>query len=313
MATLLKSQELRDDLAFVEAQLRKFPDPCDTIGFMWRQRKKDLERQLSAEEAQVDEYAEVAILFDGAPVVGSEEIRLQFATKILENYQALVSVLAAEKGGAALKAKGQVPKAANSKLFIKDMLRGSVGFLLQEPRSSQNAMLPTVLKEAVEEASSVLRDLSSETLADFQVRADSLSPRAINAVKKIAKTLNDSGAEARIVGSQQELQLGYGAIASLAARLNEVEILEQRETQDGEVLGIFPDRQQYEFRVKKDNTVIYGSVSEDLDRHYLSNPASILLQPVKATFLVLTKRRGDQVQSSEKILETLTPLAAESE
>ncbi|MGK3799693.1 hypothetical protein, partial [Enterococcus faecium] len=78
--------------------------------------------------------------------------------------------------------------------------------------------------------------------------------------------------------------------------------------QIGVLLGIFPDRQQYEFRIGKDGPVIYGSVSEDLDKHYLANPSSILLKPVRARFLVLTKFRAGQMQRTEKILETLTPI-----
>ena len=272
MATLLRGKGLKDDLAFVEEQLRKFPDPFDTVGFMWKQRKKDLERQIAAEEATADSHGEVALLFEGAPVLGSEEIRLQFATRMLENYQNFVSVLAAEKGGAELKTKGQVPNAFSSKLFIKDMLRGSVGFLLEEPTPAQTSIVPTALKEAIEEATCALRDLSSADPAHFQSRVDSLSPRAMNAVKKIAKTLSDAGAEAKIVDAEQELKLGQANVATLHARLNEVEILEHNEEQIGVVLGIFPDRQQYEFRIGKDGPVIYGAVSEDLDKHYLANP-----------------------------------------
>jgi hypothetical protein len=306
MATLLKGKALKDDLAFVEEQLRKFPDPHDTVRFMWQQRRDDLKRQIATEDGSADNYAEVALLFHGAPVIGSDEIRLQFATRMLDNYQNFVSVLAAEKGGTELKAKGQVPNAFGSKLFIKDMLRGSVGFLLQEPPPTQASLVPTVLREAIEEATLALRDLSSTDPKQFQSRADSLSPRAMSAVKKIAKTLNEAGAEAKIVGADEELSLGQARVATLHSRLNEVEVLEHNEELTGVVLGIFPDRQQYEFRIGEDGPVIYGSVSEDLDKHYLANPASILLKPVRARFLVLTKLRAGQIQNSEKILETLT-------
>jgi hypothetical protein len=35
--------------------------------------------------------------------------------------------------------------------------------------------------------------------------------------------------------------------------------------QNGILLGIFPDRQQYEFRIEEDGPAIYGPVSEGLD------------------------------------------------
>ncbi len=310
MATLLTGKELRDDLAFVDEQLRKFSDPFDTARFMWQQRRKALQHQLAELDDKIENRGEVALLFEGGPVIASEEIGLQFATRVLENYQNFVAVLAAEKGGAALKAKGQVPKAFSSKLFIKDMLRGSVGFLLEEPPLAQGSIVPTILKEAIEEATTVLEELSSSDTAQFQSRADSLSPRAMSAVKKIAKILNDAGAETQIVGAEKELQLGLGRIAKLHSRLNDVEVLEADETQLGVLLGIFPDRQQYEFRVGDDGPVIYGAVSEDLDKDYLSNPAAVLLHPVRARFLVLTKLRAGQVQSVERVLQSLTKVAS---
>jgi hypothetical protein len=41
------------------------------------------------------------------------------------------------------------------------MLRGSVGFLLEEPKPEQGSLVPTLLKEAVEEATAALTDLAS--------------------------------------------------------------------------------------------------------------------------------------------------------
>jgi hypothetical protein len=58
-------------------------------------------------------------------------------------------------------------------------------------------------------------------------------------------------------------------------------MLEKAEELTGIVLSIFSDRQQYEFGIADDERVLYGPVSEELDREYLSNPSSILLKPVK--------------------------------
>ena len=85
-------------------------------------------------------------------------------------------------------------------------------------------------------------------------------------------------------------------------------MLENREEMKGVLLGILPDRQQYEFRIGDDGPVIYGPVSEDLDESYLTNPdfaSSILLKPVTAQFLVITKVRAGQIQTQQKILERI--------
>ena len=68
------------------------------------------------------------------------------------------------------------------------------------------------------------------------------------------------------------------------------------------------DRQQYEFKIGDDGPVIYGPVSEDLDERYLTSPdfaTSILLKPVTAQFLVITKVRAGQIQTQQKILERI--------
>jgi hypothetical protein len=90
--------------------------------------------------------------------------------------------------------------------------------------------------------------------------------------------------------------------------LNELEVFEDREEMKGILLGILPDRQQYEFKVGDDGPIIFGPVSEDLDERYLTSPdfaASILLKPVTAWFLVITKVHGGQIQSQQKILERI--------
>ena len=100
MPTLLSSQALQDDLAFVDEQLRQHSDPYDTIRYMWQQRHDELKRQLSELAGSFVTHAEVALLFEGSPVRGSEDIKLAFATKMLDQYQAFVGTIAAERGGA---------------------------------------------------------------------------------------------------------------------------------------------------------------------------------------------------------------------
>lgn len=306
MATLLSTRALQDDLAFVDEQLRRHSDPFDTVRYMWQQRHDQLQRELAELEGSFVTYAEVALLFEGGPVRGSEEIKLAFATKMLDEYQSLVGTIAAEKGGAVVAAKGQLPRAFTSRLSIRDMLRGSVGFLLQEPSTEQGSLVPTLLKEAVEDATQALNDLANSEAEQFHACVDKLSPRAVNAVKKIVKTLTESDAEIKIVGSDGEVKLDRAKIAGLNARLNDLEVLESRETTAGMLLGILPDRRQYEFRVGEDGPVIYGQVSEDLDERYLTSPdfaPSILLKPVTAQFLVITKVRAGQIQTQQKVLE----------
>lgn len=124
---------------------------------MWEQRRKALLEEIESLQSRHETNAEVALMFGGQPVHGSEEIRLDFATRVLDSYQQIVATLAAERAGAELGARGRLPQAFSSRLFIRDMVRGSVGFLLEETKPSQNMLIPSFLKEAVNETTKVFR------------------------------------------------------------------------------------------------------------------------------------------------------------
>lgn len=304
----LELKSLETDLAFVEQQLAAHKDPYDTIRLMWEKRRNALQDEIAATEKRQDNYAHVALMFNGVPVNGSQEIKLDFASKVLENYQLVVGALAAERAGAEIGARGRLPAAFTSKLFIRDMVRGSVGFLIEEAKPAQYELVPSALKDAVDETTKILVDLSSGDGRRFDERLRQLSPRTIGAIKKMAKVLHDSGAETKIVDDAQELNLDYGHTASLHARLSEVEYAERRETRQGILLGLFPERRQYEFQPSDGAPVSYGPVSEAFDSRYIAEPEfarSIIMKPAMATFLVTTIIRAGIAHREEWVLDDI--------
>jgi hypothetical protein len=307
MPALMSSRILHEDLAFVEERLREHSDPHDTIGLMWQQRRDALLQELELLKGRHDTHAEVALLFGGNPVCGSEEIRLDFATRILDNYQQLVATLAAERAGVEVGSRGKLPQSFSSRLFIRDMVRGSVGFLLEEAKPSQKPLLPSTLKEVVQETTHVLRDLSGGDKEHFNSRLRQLSPRAINAIKRIAKVLLDAEAETSIVSDEEELRLDHVTTASLNTRLAEIDVEESREKIPGKLLGVFPERQQYEF-APTDGATFYGAVSDELEERYLRDPdfvRSVLLRPAIATFQVVRTLRAGKIERQELVLEAI--------
>jgi hypothetical protein len=302
----LRRKSLADDLAFVEKQLAEHPHPYDTARLMWESRREQLQTEIAQMEGLSGTRAQIALFFDGSPVRGTEEIRLDFATKILDSYQAFISSLAAERAGVELAARGRLPAAFSSKLFIRDMVRGSVGFLLEEPPTAQAELIESSLHNVVEEATRILRDLSVREGGAFEERVAELSPRTIGMIKRMTKIVHDAGAVTRIVGDEEELSLDADNTAVLYARLTEIEIVERQETIKGELLGVFPERQQYEFRPADGSAVFYGPVSDELDQQYFSDSSfarSILLRPVVAHFSVVTTMRAGVPQGEQRVLE----------
>jgi hypothetical protein len=307
MPTIIKSRALQNDLDFVERQIEEHSDPYDTVRLMWEQRRKELLEEIEALTSSPDVHAEVALLFAGNPVHGSEEIRLDFATRALDNYQQVVSVLAAERAGTAVGSRGRLPQSFSSRFFIREMIRGSVGFLLEEAKPSQNALLVSPLKDAVRDTMQVLEDLSSSDVDRFNSRLQKLGPRAVNAIKRMAKVLGDAGAEASIVNDEVELNLNRAKTEALITRLGEIDVQESRETMVGTLLGIFPERRQYEF-APLDGGILHGPISEELDARYLADPTRLLLRPCTATFSILKTLRGGQIQGQELVLEEIEPV-----
>jgi hypothetical protein len=312
MPSSLIIQALRGDLAFVERELSSHPDPYDTVRLMWQQRKETLLQEIAQAEGHPDNFARVSLLFNGDPVRGSEEIRLDFATKALESYQSVIATVAATRAGE-LMTKGRLPGAFPSRLYIRDMMRGSVGFLIEEARPTQYLLMPSVLKESVDEATRIIDDLSKEDAPSFARRMTEINPRTVQAIKRLAKVLHDAGAETQIVADDAAVTLTQTNTTSLFLRLSDVQFVERHETSEGVLLGLFPERQQFEFRPTTDAPVFYGAVSEEFGARYLTDPSfarSIILQPVTATFLVIATTRGGSLQREERILEDVRPLPA---
>jgi hypothetical protein len=308
MSKSLLLQELRGDLEFVERQISDRDDPYDTVRLMWEQRKAALETEITKVSDQSDSFAQVALLFTGKPVAGSQEIRLDFVAKVLGEYQFIVATLAASRAGNELHARGPLPSAYSSRLFLRDMVRGSVGFLIEEARPEQYALVPSILKEAVEETTTIINSLSEEAPGGFERSIRELSPRTVDGIKRMTKVLHDFGAETRIVAQSHELILTHARTNLLFSRLFEVEFLERNEQREGMLLGLFPERRQYEFKPAGDGPIIYGPVSENLDAHYLADPEfarSILLRPVLATFTVNITARGGIPLTEERVLENV--------
>jgi hypothetical protein len=69
------------------------------------------------------------------------------------------------------------------------------------------------------------------------------------------------------------------------------------------LLGVFPERGQYEFR-SDDGSVFYGPVSEGFDERYVTDQSlrSFLMKPVTASFLVTTVYRATVMRKEERTL-----------
>jgi hypothetical protein len=313
MPTLLSLESLEVDRGFVERQLTEAADnPWGTARHMWETRLAEINAQIAELASSRSNSASVALIFDGNPVIGSGDIRLDFTTVALDSYQKMISLaLASRLSSGDLPKRGPLPGADKSRLFIRDLVRGSMGFILEEVAPDQHEMLPTPLKEAVESATQLLTTFSKASDEDFEAALGNLQPRLVSAVQKFATVLYENGASTRIVGDVERLALTIDDVGRLSRRLGEVEVVEEHGAFDGILLGVLPESHEFELKPPGDAAVtIKGSISHDLASKYTADTdfkERLLLKPVRAQIRVTRTTRKGRLLHEERLLEALEP------
>jgi hypothetical protein len=319
MATLLSLEALEADKRYVERQLATADnDPWGTARIMWANRLTEINRQIEQSGSKKSNYASVALVFDGNPVIGSSDIRVDFTTDALTTFQKLISARLAERerqaagDAAALPKRGKLPGARNTNLYIRDMVRGSMGFILEE-LPEQAELLPTKLKEAVESTTQFLAQLNVAADDEFQRIVADAEPRVVQAIQKFTKVLFEAGASTKISGDEHRMVLSIADVDRLSKRLNEVEVTEEVETVDGVLQGLLPDKLEFEFKLAgEDGNMLRGDVTDELARKYTLDPAFVarlLHKPGRARIkIVRTSRNGVQTKE-QRIMEALEPVA----
>lgn len=309
MPVLLSIEALEADRRYVERQITEAGDsPWGTARLMWQSRLADIDQQIAALAAGRSSYASVAVIFDGNPVIGSGDIRLDFTTEALDSYQKVVTLALASHNGVELSERGRLPAGDQARLFIRDLVHGSMGFILEELPPQQQEMLPSHLKEAVEDTTQLISNLSAGSDAEFEATLEVTQPRLVAAVQKFAKVLFDAGASTRIVGDERRLALSIDDVGRLSRRLGEVEVTEEVVPVDGVLLGVLPEARKFELRLP-DGTM-EGAVSEDLALKYTSDTAfkeRLLLQPVRAQVKFVRTKRNGRLVKERRVLEALEP------
>lgn len=309
MPTLLSLEALEADRHYVQRQLNEIqPNPWGTAKLMWESRLADIDREIAALAASRSNYASVALIFDGLPVIGESNIRLDFATDALDEYQRLVTLALASRHSEESPHRGPISE-DRSRLFIRDLARGSVGFILEEIAPKQKVMFPTELKDAVEESTLLLATLSTATDEIFESTLETTPPKLVAAVQRFAKILYEAGASTRIVGDQHRLVLSADDVGHLSRRLNEVEVSEEVEPTDGILLGILPESRQFELKLQGDEAeTIKGAISKELAFKYTADVAfkeRLLLRPIRAQITFVRTTRNGKIVRERRVLESV--------
>ncbi|WP_431303015.1 hypothetical protein [Sediminicoccus sp. BL-A-41-H5] len=310
MPTLLSIEALQADRLYVEQQLlAASANPWGTSRLMWENRLAEIDEQMRASSLTRANHASVALIFDGNPVIGSGDIRLDFTTQALDSYQKIVSLSLASALSEALPLRGRLPGADLSRLFIRDIVRGSMGFILEEVLPDQTELVETRLKDALERSTELISVLSRAEEDEFAHTIEKTPARLVAAVQGFAKLLRDSGASTKIFGDMNKVELSLEDVRRLTDRLNEIEVKEELAPIVGILLGVLPDSREFELRLPDgEGNILRGSVSEDLAFKYTSDTAfkdKLLLQPVRAHINTVSTFRNGRLVKERRVLEAL--------
>lgn len=277
---------------------------------MWEQRLAEISRQIEETRASVATSASVALIFDGLPVIGQGDIRLDFSTDALSSYQKIVAASLAALSEQQVAIKGRIRGASRSKLYIRDIVRGSMGFILEELPPEQPDMFNTQLKDAVENATKFLESLNTASVEEFNAAIGEAEPRLVSAVQKFAKVLKDAGATAKIVGAEQKFSLGLEDVNRLSDRFTDVEVQEERITVAGVLRGVLPESHAFELEVEGRDGVLKGAVTDELVENYVADQGfteQLLLKPVTAFVRYTRTFRASKLLREQVVLENLEP------
>jgi hypothetical protein len=266
---------------------------------MWKNRAAALKDEIAEVRERVSNTASIALLFDGEPVSGSREIRLDFATKALQDYQELVSVAFSDQAYAGgVSSKGRLKGRDSSRLFIQELVRGSFGFILEEATRSQAEAVTTPLKSSVDYINGIIQKITDNS---GSLAFEDINPRIIKSLKKWATTLSEARSSLKIMDDNHQIIVSTQKIADIVKSLNDFEVTDDVRKISGMLEGFLPTKGTFEFRW--DEGVLSGSVSDEFADELSPSQAEFLFKKGTASVRFVKTIRNNVVEREQRVLE----------
>ncbi|NTV45217.1 MAG: hypothetical protein HGB11_01535 [Chlorobiales bacterium] len=267
MQNKLRLDSLRAELNSVKELLQQAIAVKDPIGeLQYEHRKNVLVKEIQDIEASTTTRANLALFFGGKPVLGSKGISAEFAGKVLEKFQDLVTRTFASKELGRLGNRGPIPQRSSAKLMVTELARGSFGFVLDE-MSEQLDHQETPLKSMVDEVARIIEKAGSSKEPDFEEVVEYLNQRTLTALRDFFCILENNESTVRIVDDKRDFILDQQAVHRGYSRINDTSIDENEDVIYGKILGVLPESRRFEFEITGGSS-IQGSISEEAVEQY---------------------------------------------
>jgi hypothetical protein len=264
MLKKLEHDALAADLAAVESLLALRSEDEDPIGFIqFSSRKAEIEEELQRLGNRVDRHAELGIFFGGRPVQGSRGINADFAGRALDQLQTLITKRFSEVEVGGLKQFGRLPLMDRSKMLLTGVVRGSIGFVLEEAGDTAE-MVDTPLLTVVDDISDILSRVGAVDEVLFNEAAATLDQRVLATLKDFFVLLDEQQATLRIINRSRDFLLDRHAVARARTRVQAIEIEEHGDEFVGTIF-LLPESRRFEIVTQLNgvSTTLTGSVSNE--------------------------------------------------
>ncbi|MHB1055761.1 MAG: hypothetical protein ACYC6B_09940 [Thermoleophilia bacterium] len=273
MPRKLELESLEVEIAAVAALLseaREINDPVGTLQF--EQRKKELEEKIIALRGAEIHQASLALFFGGEPVFGSRGIAADFAGRLLDSFQDIISKQFAVAEMGSLGERGPVPLREFTTLMITGVTHGSFGFVLDE-LTDQDEMFDSALKEIVREVLTTIEFVSSFDEVVFEEAIERLDARTLASLKTFFNELDSNTATIRMVDDDRDLSLDENAIHRARLRIEDTTIEENEVEIKGLLIGFLPEHKRFELRIES-GELIFGTASKLSTEQFNAAPQS---------------------------------------
>lgn len=303
----LDKERLRAELGQVKRLLRQTPESAGVARLTLEVRAEDLEEELrDVEDAPAPLHASTAIFFSGKPVKGSHSIDIDFMVKALGSYQNLVSLVAAASSGRAIRHDGPIPQAAQSALHVaRAGLRGSYGFVLEEPVEAQQPLISTALKDAVDDTVALITSAAETDDSAFTSIAANYPARVLEHLGGFFKHLSVSEAWVRVMTHDVDTRVEEDGIANALERASSVRVDEKKMQVGGYFRGHDSDGRSFRFFIAANGETITGKFPPDTPKDEVDGWAKLYGDKLfcHATFIKRTAKHKDKVRTTYTLLE----------
>ena len=242
----------------------------DIVGQLsFSSRLSAIEDEIAALKAGDAKVAEIALLFDGAPVEGKRSIDANFAAQALHHFQSIVTRLFSANLRGELASRGKIRGADLAALNISGIATGSFGFILEEKEALQYSALKTPIREALEEAASLFDEFTQESDDGFLIDVDDINPRVFKALAQFFGHLEKNDASLKANLPDRQLSFDRAGISRAYKRITDTSVKIDPVTWVGTLVGLSPIKRTFDFKQDGTQEIISGKFSHQVSQDYL--------------------------------------------